>query len=101
LAFRAGRLQRAPVELTGVNDTNCRRIAHRYTRGYRSKARDPVATFRTNLVLWTANLYPTLVDVGRALVARTQTLVCTKRFNPNEGGELARNDLSAGNDVSE
>jgi hypothetical protein len=36
LAFRAGRLQRAPVEFTGVNDTNCRRIAHRYTRGYRS-----------------------------------------------------------------
>src|SRR5271167_4830960 len=36
LAFRAGRLQRALVEFTGVNDTNCRRIAHRFTRGYRS-----------------------------------------------------------------
>src|SRR5271170_3798255 len=59
LAFRAGRLQCALVEFTGVNDTNCRRIAHRFTRGYRSKARDPIAAFRTNLALRTANLYPT------------------------------------------
>ena len=43
LAFRAGRLQGAPVEFTRMNDTNCRRIAHRYTRGYRSKARDSIA----------------------------------------------------------
>ena len=33
LALRAGRLQRALVEFTGVNNTNCRRIAHRFTRG--------------------------------------------------------------------
>jgi hypothetical protein len=76
LAFRAGRLQRALVEFTRVSNTNNRRIAHRFTRGYRSKARDPIAAVRTNLALRTANLYPTLVDVGRALVARTQTLVC-------------------------
>ena len=81
LAFRAGRLQCALVEFTGVNDTNCRRIAHRFTRGYRSKARDPIAALRTNLAVWSAILYPTLVDVGRALVARTQTLVCAKRLN--------------------
>jgi hypothetical protein len=36
LAFRAGRLQGAPVEFTWMNDTDCRRIAHRFTRGYRS-----------------------------------------------------------------
>src|SRR6202041_3075957 len=38
LAFRAGRLQGAPVEFTWMNDTDCRRIAHRFTRGYRSKS---------------------------------------------------------------
>ena len=36
LAFRAGRLQCAPVEFTRVNNTDCRRIAHRFNRGYRS-----------------------------------------------------------------
>jgi hypothetical protein len=29
-------LQCAPVELTRVNNTDCRRIAHRFNRGYRS-----------------------------------------------------------------
>ena len=96
LAFRAGRLQGAPVEFTGMNDTNCRRIAHRYTRGYRSKARDPIATFRTNLARRTANLYPTLVDAGRALVARTQTLVCAKRLNSRGGSGFRTSNCSAG-----
>ena len=40
LAFRAGRLQRALVEFRRVNDTDCRGIAHRFQRGYHSKARD-------------------------------------------------------------
>ena len=96
LAFRAGRLQGAPVEFTGMNDTNCRRIAHRYTRGYRSKARDPIATFRTNLARRTANLYPPLVDAGRALVARTQTLVCANRLTSRGGSGFRTSNCSAG-----
>ena len=36
LAFGAGRLQCALVEFTRVNNTDCRRIVHRLTRGYRS-----------------------------------------------------------------
>jgi predicted secreted protein len=35
-AFRAGRLQCAPVEFTGVDNTDRRRIFHRFNRGYRS-----------------------------------------------------------------
>jgi hypothetical protein len=96
LAFRAGRLQRALVEFTGVNDTNCRRIAHRFNRGYRSKACDPIAASRTNLTVWTEILYPTVVDVGRALVARTQTLVCAKRLNSLGGCGFRTSNCSAG-----
>jgi hypothetical protein len=36
LAFGAGRLQCALVEFTRVNNTDCRRIVHRFTQGYRS-----------------------------------------------------------------
>jgi hypothetical protein len=42
-----------------------------------------------------------LVGMGRALVARTQTLVCAKRLNSYEGRELARSDRSGGNNVRE
>ena len=38
-----------------------------------------------NLAVWSAILYPTLVGVSRALVVRTQTLVCPKRLNSYEG----------------
>jgi hypothetical protein len=81
LALRAGRLQRALVEFTGVNDTNCRRIAHRFTRGYRSMSSRSDHGSQRNLAVRSGSLYPTLVDVGRALVARTQTLVWAKRLN--------------------
>src|ERR1700729_1999226 len=85
-AFRARRLKCAPVEFTGVNDTNYRRIAHRFTRWcYRSKARDPTAAPRTNLAAQSAIIYPTLVLVRRALVGLTQTLVCAKRLDSPGG----------------
>ena len=60
-------------------------LAINSSRGYRSKARDPIAAFPTNLAVFSAILYPTLVDVGRALVVRTQTLVCVKRLNSRGG----------------
>jgi hypothetical protein len=47
------------------------------------------------------NLYPTWVGVDRALVVRTETLVCAKRLNCLEGAELATSDRSQGDDVRE
>jgi hypothetical protein len=95
LAFGAGRLQCAPVEFTRVNNTDCRRSAHRFNGGYHSKARDPIAASPTNLAAQSGSLYPTLVGVGRALVARTQTLVWAKRLNFPGGNGFGTSNFTA------
>ena len=51
--------------------------------------------------MWGAILYPTLVGVGRALVVRTQTLVCPNASIPMKADSSPENDRSGGNNVRE
>ena len=83
LALRAGRLQRALVEFTRVNNTDCRGIAHRFIGGYRSKARDPIASFANELSRVERN---SLSYVGR----HRSDLGCA---NPNVGMRQRLNSL--------
>src|ERR1700689_2667029 len=55
-AFRARRLQRALVEFTGVNDTDCGGIAHQFNWVRRSKARNSIAASPTNLAAQSGSL---------------------------------------------
>jgi hypothetical protein len=80
-AFRARRLQCPLSEFRSVNNADCGGVAHRFNWARRSKARDSIAASPTNLAAQSGSLYPTLVGVGRALVARTHTLVWAKRVN--------------------
>src|SRR5882757_1757460 len=78
-AFRARRLQSTLVEFERVNNTDCGGSAHRFIRVIARKLAIHIAASPTTLAVWSATLYPTLVDVRRALVGRTETLVCAKR----------------------
>ena len=95
LAFRAAGLQRALVEFRRVNNADCGGIAHRFNWVRRSKARDSIAASPTNLAAQSGSLYPTLVGVGRALVARTQTLVWAKRLNFPGGNGFGTSNFTA------
>jgi hypothetical protein len=79
-ALRAGRLQSALIELRKVNNTDCRGIVHQFNPWLSSMS----SRFDGSSVLELSRkepiLYPALVESGRGLVVRTETLVCAKRL---------------------
>ena len=94
-AFRARRLQCPLIEFRRVNNADRGGIAYRFNWVRRSKARDSIAASPVNLAVQSGSLYPTLVGVGRALVARTQTLVWAKRLNFPGGNGFGTSNFTA------